>query len=246
MCLFFRPQRNLGAPYSWMTVAAKANTLKESLHLWKWNPTFLVHRTSPLNAGSIGFEDAVAHIPKINSPQGVGQRPQFQRGRDPEPSGDHQDTQWLKGLKYSLPHKWITPWAAGEWPQRSIGKRFKSRYNEIGVLMSVTLLHLHISGAKLPKCLCHYHHFPSEFLLKNPIFWAFHHQKPTRSPFSCDTLNAYLWLQTGFSLLPLHSVSIQKWLWHCQRQTFKCKECCRYRHPSRLTNKTSNIDTSCP
>lgn len=34
-----------------------------------------------------GFGDAVTHIPKINSPLGVGRKPQYQRGLDLEPEG---------------------------------------------------------------------------------------------------------------------------------------------------------------
>lgn len=84
--------------------------------------------------------------------------------------------------------------------------------------------------------------FSSSISFKEAYFWAFHLQKP----FLLWHLSTSLWLRPGFSLLPLCPVSTQKWLWHCQSEAFMFKGCCRYRFPSKLTNRTSNIDTSCP
>lgn len=127
-----------GASYSWMTVAAKTNALKKSLHLRKWNPTFLVHRTSPLNAGSIcwiwgcsgphpenkltagsGSKTAIPERPRSGAKRGPPRYTVVNRDEILAPSQ----------MNNSFSSRGMAELAS--WPQRRIGKRFKSRCNEV-------------------------------------------------------------------------------------------------------------------
>lgn len=161
-----------GGPYSWMTVAAKTSALKKSLHLGKWNPTFLVHWTSPLNAGSIcwiwgcsGPHPENKLTARSGSKTAIPERLRFGAKRGPP---RYTVVKGAEILALSQMNNTFSSGGTAELasrPQCNIGKCFKSRCNEIyrcsqrsWALISVKPPHLHISarGAKLPKGLSHY------------------------------------------------------------------------------------------